>query len=83
MQHKYDSLVTNVRGRGLFLALDLPDAETRNRMVDICMEEGIFVLSCGASTLRLRPTLTFSEDDVDEAISKLDAAFGRGLTERS
>ncbi len=83
LQHKYDSLVTNVRGRGLFLALDLPDAETRNRMVDICMEEGIFVLSCGASTLRLRPTLTFSEDDVDEAISKLDAAFGRGLTERS
>lgn len=82
LQAKYDSLISNTRGRGLFLALDLPDAETRNRMVDICMDEGLFVLSCGSSTLRLRPTLTFSEENVGEAISKLDTAFARGLAER-
>jgi len=83
LQAKFDGLLSNVRGRGLFLALDLPDAQSRNRMIDICMEEGLFVLSCGARTLRLRPTLTFSAGDVDEAISKLDAALTRGQAERS
>ena len=83
LQRRYQDFVSNIRGRGLFLAMDLPDAQTRNRMIDLCMEEGLFVLSCGSNTLRLRPTLTFSAADVDEAVTKLDAALARGAAERS
>jgi len=82
LQTQFEGFVTNTRGRGLFLAIDLPDGETRDRMVDLCMEEGLFVLSCGSRTLRLRPTLTFSPSNVDEAITKLRAALGRSLSER-
>ncbi|MBJ95964.1 MAG: L-lysine 6-transaminase [Rickettsiales bacterium] len=83
LQDRFSDLISNTRGRGLFLALDLPDPETRNRLVGLCMDEGLFVLSCGASTLRLRPTLTFSENDVGEAIEKLSKALERATSQAS
>jgi L-lysine 6-transaminase len=81
LQTRFEGFVSNTRGQGLFLAIDLPDTDTRDRMIDRCMEEGLFVLSCGDRTLRLRPTLTFSPGNVDEAITKLGAALEGGLSE--
>ena len=67
--------VTNVRGRGLMLALDLPDTATRNRVRQGCWDRGLAVLTCGPRSLRFRPPLIFSEADVDRALDVLAAAI--------
>ncbi|SDT22748.1 L-lysine 6-transaminase precursor [Friedmanniella luteola] len=69
-------LVDNVRGRGLFAACDLPDAATRAAVLsDLHDVEHVIVLPCGARSLRFRPALSITEDEIDEAV----AAVGRSL----
>jgi L-lysine 6-transaminase len=58
----------NVRGRGLMLAFDLPTPERRDEVVFKLHEQGLLALKCGTQTVRFRPALTFSEQDVDDAI---------------
>ena len=69
-------LVDNVRGRGLFVACDLPDAASRAAMVaDLREVEHVLVLPCGTRSIRFRPALSITEDEIDEAVE----AFGRSL----
>lgn len=68
--------VTNVRGRGFFLAFDLPDRETRNAVNRRCWDNGLAVLNCGTRTIRFRPALIFSEADAEKALEVLRKALG-------
>jgi L-lysine 6-transaminase len=63
--------VSNVRGRGLFLAFDLPDGEQRDAVRTKCWEAGFATLTCGPQSVRFRPSLTFTEGNVDTAIGIL------------
>lgn len=60
-------LITNVRGRGLMIAFDCPDRETRELLRRRCLQEGIFLLLCGARSIRLRPPLTVTRQEAEEA----------------
>ncbi len=67
-------LISNVRGRGLFAACDLADPATRDAAVtDLRTQEHVIVLPCGHRSIRFRPALSVSEDEIDEAV----AALGR------
>ncbi len=66
--------ISNVRGRGLFLAFDLPDKETRDRTLAACLENGLITLTSGVSALRFRPALTLSREEADEGVRKLRRA---------
>jgi len=68
-------IVSNARGRGLMLAIDLPDGETRKRIRMKCWDTGLAALPCGPRSLRFRPPLVFSEDDVERAIELLRGAL--------
>jgi L-lysine 6-transaminase len=68
--------VTNVRGRGLFLAFDLPDGDTRQSVWSGCWERGLAVLGCGPRSIRLRPPLVFTRKNADEVLETLDGALG-------
>jgi L-lysine 6-transaminase len=72
---EFDS-VSNVRGKGLFVAFDLPDGDTRGRVVQGCWERGLAVLSCGPRSIRLRPSLVFSEAQAAEVLGTLRAVLG-------
>lgn len=67
--------VTNVRGLGLLLAIDLPSTELRNAVRGHCWERRLATLSCGPRSLRFRPALTFSRQDVDRAVAILEEAL--------
>lgn len=69
--------VTNARGSGLMCAIDLPDAETRNATIKACFEEGMIVLACGPRSIRFRPTLAVSADEIAEGLRRLDAGLQR------
>ncbi len=63
--------VTNARGCGLFLALDLPDTEIRNQVRLGCWNRGLAILPSGERSIRFRPPLTFTEENVREAIGTM------------
>ncbi len=64
-------IISNVRGRGLLLAFDLPDTETRNRLRQRCWDKGLATLPCGSRSLRFRPPLIFGEAEVETALTIL------------
>jgi L-lysine 6-transaminase len=64
-------VVSNVRGLGLMCALDLPDAQSRNKVQTGLVEQRALILPCGPTSLRFRPTLDFERKHVDLAIAKL------------
>jgi len=66
--------VTNVRGKGLMLAFDLPSNERRDELVNK-LHDNMLVLKSGTRSIRFRPTLTFGEQDVDQAIDFLNVAL--------
>ena len=67
-------VIDNVRGRGLMIAFDLDSSELRDRMVEL-LQEKMLVLKCGAKSVRLRPPLTFSEEDANFAVSYIYEAI--------
>ncbi|HTD52550.1 MAG TPA: aminotransferase class III-fold pyridoxal phosphate-dependent enzyme, partial [Thermoanaerobaculia bacterium] len=75
MAAEFAGTVSNVRGRGLFLALDLPDKSMRDRVLSACLENGLIALASGASAVRFRPALTLSRDEADEGVRKLRRAI--------
>ena len=71
------SCVGNVRGRGLMCAFDLPDPEVRAAFLEKCYEAGLVMLGCGVSSVRFRPPLVVTTDELDQGIDLIDAALGR------
>jgi L-lysine 6-transaminase len=68
--------ISNVRGRGLLVAFDLETREERDAMVtDLRTAEHVIVLPCGERSIRFRPALSVSEDEIDEALG----ATGRSV----
>ena len=64
--------ISNVRGKGLLVAFDLPTPEARDKFVEAAMKENMLILGCGERSIRFRPHLTVSKEDLDKAISIVD-----------
>ncbi|MER5418363.1 L-lysine 6-transaminase [Streptosporangium roseum] len=76
IQAQFPEAVENVRGRGLMCAFDLPDPAERDRMVSgLRRDEGVLVLPCGERSVRLRPALSVTPEELEEGA----AAIGRAL----
>jgi L-lysine 6-transaminase len=69
---RHRDVVSNVRGRGLMCALDLPDSETRDAVIKGLRDERVIVLGCGARSIRFRPALSVSDDELGVALAALD-----------
>ena len=69
------AVMSNVRGRGLFLAFDLPDKAMRDRTLAACLENGLIALASGVSAIRFRPHLTLTKDEADEGVGSCAARW--------
>ena len=67
-----DPQVTNVRGRGLFIAFTLPSGEVRDALRQRLWESGLATLASGSRSIRFRPCLNVTDDEVDTALQILD-----------
>jgi len=70
---KSDGLISNVRGRGLFIAFDLPDTSSRDKFRSLLWDMHFATLACSSCSVRFRPALIFSKENVDyvaDAIAK-------------
>jgi L-lysine 6-transaminase len=61
-------MMSAVRGRGLFIAFDLADAQTRDQVWKELYDRGLLVLKSGERAIRFRPALDLTAEVVDEAM---------------
>jgi L-lysine 6-transaminase len=67
-------LVSNVRGKGLFCAFDLPSGDIRDKAIGAMAENDMLVLSSGHRSVRFRPSLTLSADEAKEGLKRIEKA---------
>ena len=77
LESDHQNLISNVRGRGLFCAYDLPSSEKRDKMTDLLMEEGALVLGCGFTSIRFRPHLNITREEIDLGLGMMRKALAR------
>ena len=63
---KYPNMIHSVRGRGTFIAWSLADAKTRDLLVYTLRQKGVMTGGCGSSSVRVRPTMVFTQDHADQ-----------------
>ncbi|WP_433558644.1 L-lysine 6-transaminase [Pseudonocardia xinjiangensis] len=67
--------IDNVRGRGLFVAFDLPSPQARAAALQkLHRDEKVLVLGGGERSIRLRPALTIGEDELALAVGAISRA---------
>jgi 4-aminobutyrate aminotransferase len=77
------TLVGNARGKGLMIGIELvkdqetrvPNPEARDKIIRRAFEQGVLVLGCGESTIRLMPPLIVERDQIDFALDVLDRSL--------
>jgi acetylornithine/N-succinyldiaminopimelate aminotransferase len=72
------SFITEIRGRGLLLALGLND-NIAEELVLACLKEGLLVNPVKPNALRFIPPLIITEKDIDEALIILEKVLTRRL----
>jgi len=74
---RHSGLVSNARGRGLMCAIDLPDGNLRDRAITMMRDVQVLVLPCGERTMRFRPALNVTTDELQAGVRALDDVLGR------
>jgi L-lysine 6-transaminase len=74
---RHAGLVSNARGRGLMCAIDLPDGALRDDVISRLREMQVLVLACGERTIRFRPALNVTPDELKVGVRALDDVLGR------
>ena len=71
-----NSMISNVRGKGLLTAFDFPDKSKRDNFIKEGMNRDIMFLGCGNQTIRFRPALIMDKDHIDEGLAVLEKILG-------
>jgi len=64
--------ISNIRGKGLLVAFDLPSQTDRDELVKKTLSAKMLILGCGEKSIRFRPHLTVNEEDINKATGILD-----------
>lgn len=81
--------IGDVRGKGLMIGVELvTDRETKepakqltDRLVDLGFEQGLLMLSCGQSVIRIAPPLSISKSEMDEGLRIFEEALTKAEKE--
>ncbi|HOK46835.1 MAG TPA: aminotransferase class III-fold pyridoxal phosphate-dependent enzyme, partial [Bryobacteraceae bacterium] len=64
--------VSEVRGLGLMIGIEMESAEARDRVVWQAFQKGVLVLGAGERTVRLSPPLVLTREQAECGISILE-----------
>ncbi|HOX06567.1 MAG TPA: aminotransferase class III-fold pyridoxal phosphate-dependent enzyme [Planctomycetota bacterium] len=75
---KFPELIGNVRGMGTYAGFTTRRKGDRNRLLDILLqEESTMLLGAGVDSIRLRPSLSAAEEDIDMLLDILGRSLPR------
>ena len=69
--------VTDVRGLGLAMGMEVSSPDTAERVLYDCLKNGLSFKISGGTVLTLTPPLTITDEQIANALSALDDALGR------
>jgi L-lysine 6-transaminase len=72
---EFPGLVLDVRGRGLMCAFSLPSAPQRDELIRRLWDGRVIMLASGPTSVRFRPPLTVSRDEIDDAVAAVRDAL--------
>lgn len=72
MARAHEGLVRKPRGLGLMVAFDLPDEKMRDRLEMEAFRDGLLLLGCGESTIRIIPPLIISEEEAEMGLTIIE-----------
>ena len=72
---EFPGLVHDVRGRGLMCAFSMPTAAQRDTLIARLWDCGVIMLGSGPDSVRFRPALTVSRDEIDAAVGAVRAVL--------
>ena len=79
LEEAHPGKVSNSRGKGMFVAFDLPDSETRDRTLKAMLDADVLGLASGDAAIRFRPSLSLTESEADEGLDRLSRALATVL----
>lgn len=68
-------LISNVRGRGMMIAFDLPNGQARDIFRGLLLENGLVALKCGERSIRFRPMLDLDAATVKEGLAIVEKSL--------
>ncbi|MGE3643848.1 MAG: aspartate aminotransferase family protein [Beijerinckiaceae bacterium] len=77
LQDKHPGVIAGIRGEGLMLGVCVADGVSNADVTVAAREEHMLVIPAGDNVVRLLPPLTIGDEEIGEAIARLDAACGR------
>jgi len=78
LEQTWPNLISNARGRGFIAAMDIATKDLRSALLtSLWQEEHVIAFGCGERTLRLRPALSMTAEDVDAGCDAFYRAVGR------
>ncbi|TDX83052.1 L-lysine 6-transaminase [Epilithonimonas xixisoli] len=75
LEQKFPEQIFASRGKGLMCAFDLKDHDTRNWLREKLYDEGIIVLTCGDQSIRFRPHLNVTKEEIQIVLDKINNVF--------
>jgi 4-aminobutyrate aminotransferase len=70
-----DKVITDIRGRGLMIGVQVVTPALRDAIILECFRHGLLMLGAGASTIRLSPPLVIDEEQAEFATQLLSSAI--------
>ncbi len=71
MQADFPDKISNSRGLGLIIAFDLESTEIRDQIKKDSYAKELLLLGCGEKTIRFRPYLNVTPEEIDEGMTIL------------
>jgi 4-aminobutyrate aminotransferase len=68
LQEQHPKTITDVRGVGLMIGVELPTAELAERVQQAAFERGLLVLECGERSIRMSPPLVITREQATTAL---------------
>lgn len=79
---KYQPMVRNVRGLGLYQGISLDSTSRKARLIDVALSEhSTILLGAGSRTIRTRPNLSVTEAEIARFITILDLSLSQVQSE--
>ena len=79
LSHTFPDQVTSPRGRGMFVAFDLADGETRDRTLQELQSSHLLALPCGQRAIRFRPPISLTSAEATEGLQRCESALTKVL----
>jgi L-lysine 6-transaminase len=75
-------MVRNVRGLGLYQGISLDSTSRKARLIDVALSEhSTILLGAGSRTIRTRPNLSVTEEEIARFITILDLSLAQVQSE--